>query len=339
MSYVLYGVLAILSALIVAAEMATYSTRRERLLDLAGKGDRRAKMALVYLRAPRWYLAGSQLAMTLTSTVMGLLSSQLFSQPLTEWFGKKGLDAHTAQTAGFWTATLGLTLLLTVLVNLLPKRIAFAYADATAMLFARAAWIWIKATGPILRALNWTVDALAKALRLRDTGDSNITERDVLTLLREGRRDKLIDPHEFEIVRNALALSDRKVTEVMTPRNQVVWIDLNSREPGHLAQKLRVDRSQIPVAEGNLDNVVGYVKVRELLVAYPNPTLADVRACLMPCMRIPKSATALQALNTLRESQARLAFIGDDHGHIIGLASLNDLVELILGDVASIREI
>ncbi len=337
MLYILYGLLAVLSAIIVAAEMATYSTRRERLLDLAEKGDRRAKLAVVYLRAPRWYLAGSQLAITLTSTVMGLLSSQLFSQPLTEWFVKKGLDANTAQSAGFWTATVALTLLLTVFVNLLSKRIAFAYADATAMLFAHVAWIWIKATGPILKVLNWTVDGWAKVLRLRDTGDSDITERDVLTLLREGRRDKLIDSSEFEIVRNALALSDRKITEVMTPRNQIAWIDLNSNDPSHLATRLKVDRSQIPVAEGNLDNIVGYVKVRELLVAYPSPTLENVRACLMPCMRIPKSATALQTLNTLRDSKARLAFIGDDHGHIIGLASLNDLVELVLGEIVSIH--
>jgi putative hemolysin len=337
MLYILYGLLAVLSAIIVAAEMATYSTRRDRLLALAEQGDRRAKLAVLYLRAPRWYLAGSQLAMTLTSTVMGLLSSRLFSQPLSVWFESRGLNPASAQSAGFWTATIALTLLLTVFVNLLPKRIAFAYADWTAMFFARAAWIWIKGTGPILKALNWTVDAFARTLRLRDTGDSDITERDVLTLLREGRRDKLIDPSEFEIVRNALALSDRKITEVMTPRNQIAWIDLNSNDPAHLATRLKVDRSQIPVAEGNLDNVVGYVKVRELLVAYPNPTLENVRACLMPCMRIPKSATALQTLNTLRGSQARLAFIGDDHGHIIGLASLNDLVELVLGEIVSIH--
>lgn len=334
MGYVLYGLLAVLSALIVAAEMATYSTRRDRLLALAAEGNQNAKWALVYLRAPRWYLAGSQLAMTLTSTLMGLMSSQLFSAPLTDWFHSLGLEPAVANSAGFWTATLGLTLLLTIFVNLLPKRIAFAYADATAMLFARAAWIWIKATGPLLRLLNWMVDVFARVLRLRETGDSNVTEQDVLTTLREGRRDKLIDPHEFEIVRNALALSDRKITEVMTPRNEIVWIDL--ADASSLKRALRVDRSQIPVAKGNIDNVVGYVKVRELLIRAENPTTEDVENCLMPCLRIPKSASALQALNTLRESKARLAFVCDDHGHVLGLASLNDLVELVLGDIESL---
>lgn len=334
MGYLLYALLAVLSALIVAAEMATFSTRRDRLIALADEGDQRARWALVYLRTPRWYLAGSQLAMTLTSTIMGLMSSSLFSVPLQKRLVTGGMDAATAQTVAFWSATLGLTFLLTIFVNLLPKRIAYGYADATAMLFARAAWLWIKATGPLLRLLNWTVDLFAHAMRLRETGDSRITERDVLTTLREGRRDQLIDPNEFEIVRNALALSDRKITEVMTRRDEIVWIDL--ADEASLQRALRIDRSQLPVARGNIDNVAGYIKVRELLIRAKTPTGADVEACLLPCLRIPKSATALQALNTLRLSQARLAFVCDDHGHVLGLASLNDLVELVLGDIESL---
>lgn len=338
MNYILYGFLVVLSALIVAAEMATYSTRRERLITLSQGGNRGARMALIYLRSPRWYLAGSQLAMTLTTTIMGLLSSQLFSAPLQTWFLTRGLTVGEAQSAAFWTATLGLTGFLTVFVNLLPKRFAFAYADETAIFFARTAWIWIKATRPLLVPLNWTVDLLAKSLGLRSTGDSNITETDVLTILKEGRKDQLIDPNEFEIVRNALALSDQKITDVMTPRTAISWIDLDSKEPGHLESRLAAGRSQLPVARGNLDNALGYIRVRELLVQHPNPSLKHVEDNLHPCLRIPKSATALQALNTLRASQARLAFVCDDHGHILGLASLNDLVELVLGEIVSIHQ-
>lgn len=135
MGYLFYALLAVLSALIVAAEMATFSTRRDRLIALADEGDQRARWALVYLRTPRWYLAGSQWAMTLTSTIMGLMSSSLFSVPLQKRLVSGGMDAATAQTVAFWSATLGLTFLLTIFVNLLPKRIAYGYADATAMLF------------------------------------------------------------------------------------------------------------------------------------------------------------------------------------------------------------
>lgn len=338
MGYLLYGLLAIASGLIVAAEMATYSTRRERLLALSEEGNKSARLALVFLRAPRWYLAGSQLALTLTTTVMGLMSSALFSHPLQEWFVSRGIEPDLAQTLGFGFATAILTLFLTIFVNLLPKRVAFAYADATAMLFAKAAWLWIKGTGPLLAPLNWGVDLLSKALRLRETGDSDVTEADVLTILREGRRDDLIDPHEFEIVRNALKLSDLKITEVMTPRNQIQWIDLRNDDPAHLTSRLRLDRSQIPVADGGLDQVVGYVKVRELFTLGQRPDMDDVRRRVHPALRIPTSATALNALNELRRSESRLAFICDEHAHVVGLASLNDLIEIVLGPVASISE-
>lgn len=338
MGYLLYGLLAIASGLIVAAEMATYSTRRDRLIALSEAGSKSARLALLFLRAPRWYLAGSQLALTLTTTIMGLLSSALFSQPLQEWFASRGMAPELAQTVGFGCATALLTLFLTIFVNLLPKRIAFAYADATAMAFARAAWVWIKVTRPLLVPLNWGVDLLSRALKLRETGDSNVTESDVLTILREGRRDQLIDPHEFEIVRNALRLSDLKITEVMTPRSQIEWIDLRNLDPGHLAARLKLDRSQIPVADGSLDNVIGYVKLRELYVLKNRPNMDDVRRRVHPGLRIPTSASALSALNELRRSESRLAFVCDEHAHVVGLASLNDLVEIVLGPVASISD-
>jgi putative hemolysin len=337
-AYLLFFVLLILTAVIVAAEMATYSTRKERLLQLAQQGNRSARLALLYLRRPRWYLAGSQLAMTLTTTIMGLLSSQLFSQPLSIWFESVGLTQQAAGTAGFWTATVGLTLFLTVFINLLPKRFAFAYADEVAVSLAKPSRIWIKATSPILAGLNWFVDVIARPFGIRDASAGEVTEADVLTWLAEGRKDRLIDPHEYEIVRNALALSDRKVSELMTPRGQVVWIDLNASDDRLLRQKLCCGRSQAPVSQGNLDNVQGYVKVRELLALDGPLTKDHVIAALQPVVRVPKTATALQVLNTLKKGRARLAFVCEDHGHILGLISLNDLVMAVLGELEPIKD-
>lgn len=338
LNYIGYAVLTILSALVVAAEMATYSTRRERLLQMADTGNRNARMALIYLRAPNWYLAGSQLAMTLCSTTAGLMSSALFSEPLHQWMLAQGIAVQYAKPGAFWGTTLGLTLLITIFVNLLPKRFAFAYADSVAVFFAQVAWYWIKFTRPLLALLNWTVDLLGKLFKIRTTTTTEVTELDVLTILREGRRDRLIDPHEYEIVKNALALSDKRVTEVMTPRDAIRWIDLKAKDATRVEDALRCGRSQVPVSRGNLDEVIGYVRVRELLAKTPSPTRLDIETALKPVVRVPKTATALHVLNTLRQSRARLAFVSDDHGHILGLISLNDLVEVVLGEMESIRD-
>lgn len=329
--YASYILLAIVTAAIVAAEMATYSTRRERLIHLSQEGNRSARMALIFLRAPRWYLAGSQLAATITTTLMGLLSSTLFSTPLQIWFEEQGLAPRTAQNVGFWSATLFLTILLTIFVNLLPKRFAFGYADEVAVASARSAWIWIKLTRPLLAALNWIVDKIASAFHIRSTGGTEITEQDVITLLREGRKDRLIDQDEYRIVLNALALSDSLVQEIMVPRLKMVGVELTRSVHPQMLEALKSDHSLIPAFEGGLDKPVGFVRLRDFS-RLTSISEQDVRCQIRPLMVLAPKTTLLDALRHMKSADVRLAFVGNEHGETMGIVTLNDVMIKILGE-------
>lgn len=333
-SYVLYILLTLIGAVVVAAEMATYSTRRDRLIQMAREGNSKARLALLYLRAPRFYLAGSQLAATMITVPMGLLSSKLFSTPLESWLAKLGMSPAQASQAAFWTATLGLTLLLTIFMNLLPKRLAFSYADEVAVALAKPAYLWIRATGPILTALNWTVDQIGRGFGLRATAKTDVTETDALVMLSEGRRHGLIDDRELSIVKNAMALSDRQVEEIMTPRNKIVWINVQREPGGQIAQVMKSGRSLVPICNGNLDDCQGEIRVRALM--NDDVDLRRLVNSAQELLRVPPSASALHVLTLMRDSHARLALVTDEHGHVLGLVSLNDLVLLILGDVRSL---
>lgn len=334
--YVLYFALAIGTALVVAAEMATYSTRRERLLQMGRAGNRSARMALVYLRAPRWYLAGSQLATTLLTVPMGLLSGSLFVEPLSARLVAGGWDPARAETASFWTATLGLTAALTIFLNLLPKRFAFSYADEVAVFFAKAAWYWIKVTLPLLRLLNAIVDGVARLLRLRPTSESDVTEADALVLLGEGHRKGHIDARELAIARNALALSEVALERIMTPAERIEWIDVRRFDPS-AARRTLGRRTLVPVGFGSLDELLGYVRSREVLALGPTPTEAQIRAALCPVIRLSASESALRALSEMKGARSRIAVALSTNGRVAGIATLNDLVSAVLGDFEALK--
>jgi putative hemolysin len=338
-SYGLYVVLLALSALVVAAEMATYCTRRERLLQLWRQGNRGAKLALVYLRIPRLYLAGSQLAITALTLATGALMTSTFTGPITAWLHAWGLESRWANVLGFWGTLLALTLFSTIFVNLLPKRAAFAYADEFAVRLARPAWVWIRLTGPLLRCLNWVVDVICRLAGIKHTPSSDVTEADVLTLLAEGRKDKLINPLEYPIVQRALALSDLRMSSVMTARENVSWLDIRARPASWRAAVVNAERSYIPVADSSLDRMLGVLRARDFLASSRPPSREKLSAMLFPHLTVSHDASVLQLLSQAKATPARLAAVTDAQGRVLGIATLNDVVVELLGSLASVDDV
>lgn len=323
-AYLGYVALMVLLSCIVSAEMATYCTRRERLLQLEKDGHRAARLALLYLRVPKTYLAGTQIAATLVTLVTGVMVEPLFIDPTIAWLSTTSLSPHYVRSVGYWIVILGLTMLTTIFINLLPKRFALAHAEPVAMFFAKPAYLWIKGTGTLLKVMNTIVDWIGQRLRVRETADSKVTERDIEVLLREGLKDGLIDEKEFHIAMNSLRMSDIRASALMTPKPKIV--SLNRAEPGWVHEAKKMSHSLAPIHDGDLDEAQSYVRIREVL--------SEGEACATyPLLRVPVTASALDVLTNMTEAKSRLAVVVGDHGRVNGLLSLRDLEVALLGQL------
>lgn len=323
-AYLGYFALMILLSCIISAEMATYCTRRERLLQLEKDGHGAARLALLYLRVPKTYLAGTQIAATLVTLVTGVMVEPLFIDPAKEWLSSTGISPDYVGSLAYWLVILGLTMLTTIFINLLPKRFALAHAESVAMFFARPAYAWIKGTGTLLKAMNAIVDKIGVWLRLRETADSDVTERDIEVLLREGLKDGLINDQELHIALNALRMSDIKASTLMTPKPNIV--SLNRADPGWIAAARDLGHSLVPVHEGDLDEAQSYVRIRELLAG-------GSTCAVYPLLRVPVTSSALDVLAHMTQAKSRLALVVGDHGRVTGLLSLRDLEVALLGQM------
>jgi len=217
----LFAILAVLTAV----EMATFSARKERMVQALQAGDRRGSLVNVFQRSPANYLSAIQLIVTAANFVVGAMIGANLEAPTRQVLGQwlPGF-AYTPELS--WTIAVGFTTILALIfTNVLPKQIGFVRANEIALKSAPLMQFWIRASWPITSLIRLATVAIARLLRLAPDEKHRVTERDIEALLAEGARAGSLDRREQEIMRRALRLSDLPVREAMVPAERIKWLD------------------------------------------------------------------------------------------------------------------
>lgn len=225
------------------------------------------------------------------------------------------------------------TYLSLVLGELVPKRIALTAPEAIAGLVAPLMAFLATAAAPLVWLLKASTEGLLRVLGLHRTKQSDVTEEEIHSLIEEGHTAGLIEPEEREMIAGVMRLGDRSVRAIMTPRPDIVWLDPNRTREENLAIIRESRHSRFPVAEGGVDNTIGVVQTKELLVQSVGGAL-DLHAAMHPPIVVPESLSVLRLLEAMRDNPVRMVFITDEYGVIQGLATAADLLESIAGDGA-----
>lgn len=320
-------VLLLLNGLFAMSELAMVTARRSRLQALAARGSRRARSALRLADDPTAFLSSVQAGITLIGILAGAFGGARVAvhiQPLLariEWL------APWSEEIAFGLVVAAITFASLILGELVPKRVALGAPERIAMLVAPPMRVLARIMAPAVAVLSASTNLVFRVLRIRGGGDQAVTEDDIRALIVQGRAAGSVHAGEAEIVSRALQFGDRPVGAVMTPRTDVVWVDLDQPEEELRRQLTELTHRAVPVAAGSIDQVIGILRIRDLLAPAIRGEALDIRTRLLTPLYVPESLPLLKLVEKFREAQTELAVVLDEYGGVLGLVTRTDVLD------------
>lgn len=326
--------LLLVNGLFVMSEMAVVSSRKARLQQLANEGDRQAARALKLAENPTAFLSTVQIGITLIGVLLGAVGGSALAGRLADALRGLGLSEGSAHALGFGLIVVVITALTVLVGELVPKRIALHHPERTAAaisgpmsflstLFTPLVWLFSRGTELILQLIG-----------IRPSLEPPVTQEEIQLLIDQGTEAGVIEESEQDMVEGVFSLNDSRVYSLMTPRTEIVWLDIKDSADEIRLKIIESPYSRFPVCKNSLDTVLGIVKARDLL-APPGLSSDDFRLKdrLRPAFYVPETMLASRALEVFKEKHAELMMVIDEFGSLQGLLTLDDVIEEIVGDI------
>ena len=331
---VLIFALFIANGFFAMAEMAIVAARRTRLEARAQAGSKGALTALRLARNPGRFLSTVQTGVTLVGVLMGALSTTAVSAPLAILIQRiPGISPTVAGGLGFAGGVVITTFGTLIIGELVPKQIALRRAEAIAVSVARPLAFVSRLTLPVVALLDLTTRGVLSLIGVHRLAKETVSEEEVRTLIAEGMEHGVFHRSEGEMVGRVLRFADRPVRSIMTPRTDVVWLDIDATREDIARVATEGGHTRLPVGRGSVEDIVGMVHIRDQLArAVAGEPLVLKNLCAqMPA--IYESVPVLEALEILRKQGMRMALVVDEYGGVEGIVTLTDVLEAIVGDM------
>ncbi len=330
-------VLIVANGLFAMSEIAIVSARKARLKQLSNEGNLKARTALQLATDPADFLSSVQIGITLVGILAGAYGGATLARQLQEALQTIPWLAGSAEVVSMGIVVMGITYLSLVLGELVPKRLALNQPERLASLVAPPMQILARLTRPFVRFLSLSTNAMLGLLRVRPSAEPPVTEEEIKILIDQGAELGMFDRTERDMLRNVFRLADRRASTIMTPRTDIVWLDINEQEE-ELHQKISsASHSRFPVCDGSLDNLLGFVRTKDVLATSLKEGKVNLRVSLLTPVFVPESATVFKVLEQMRNARKHIVFVVDEYGSITGIVSVNDVLESIVGDLPTIE--
>ena len=322
------------NAIFAMYEIAMVAASKTRLEQRVEEGKKGAADALFLLSDPnQQYLSTVQIMITLVDTLAGGIGGARLSGPLAEQLVKIPWLAPQADLIALIFVVIIITYFSIVLGELIPKRLAVSKPENVVTQLSPVIRFLTKVFRPLTKLLSVSTNFGLKILRINTDMGPSITEEEIRSYIEEGRDIGLIEEAERDMVSGIFRLGDRRVEALMTHRMEMAWIDINAPNNYIWEQITQTRHSRIPVADGDLDKVLGYVQIRNLLDARPEDADFDLRDFIEEPIYLPENMAALKALENFQTSGVHLAMVVDEYGGITGMVTDYDILETIVGEI------
>lgn len=327
-------ILLIINGLFSMSEIAVVSARRIRLQHRADEGNLGAKTALELASQPDRFLSTVQIGITLVGILSGAFGGAAIAEKLTPYIAQISSLAPYASGISFGIVVLIITYFSLVIGELVPKNLALAAPETIASLMSRPMKFVSKATSPFVWFLTTSTNFLLKLFRLGDSNESAVTQEEIRAMISQGTSVGVIDETEQELMESVFRLDDQRITALMTTRLNIGWINLRDAED-EIRQKITQNAfSRLLVCDGDLDNIRGFVKAKDLLNLLLENKRFEVESILKEPLFVPETKNALEVLELFTDSLSHLAVVIDEFGLTQGIVTTNDLLEAIVGDLS-----
>src|SRR5215475_8358712 len=328
--------LIIVNGVFVMAEMAVVSSRKPRLQQFANEGSRGAQTALELANHPDRFLATVQIGITLIAILTGAVGERTLTERLSPRLLQVPWLATYSETIAFAIVVMAITYVSLVIGELVPKRLALYNPERIASAMASLMNFFSRLGGPAIALISGSTRVVMGVLRFRPPQAPPVTEEEIKVMMEQGTEAGVFEEAEHDIVKSIFKLGDRGVSALMRPRRDVIWLDLDDpfiENQKKLASSLY---SRFPVGQGTLDNVLGIVQTKDLLTRCLAGAKMDLKDNLRPPLFVPEALPALRLLEMFKKSRTHMALVVDEYGGVEGLVTLNDILEDLVGDVASV---
>jgi putative hemolysin len=328
--------LVLLNGAFAMSELAIVSSRRSRLASLHRRGSPGAEAALALADDPQRFLPTVQVGITLVGIFAGAFGGARLSGTLAEAMRGMPLIAPYASEIAFTLVVIVITYLSLILGELVPKQVALRNPERVAVIVARPMAALSRFSSPVV----WVLGR-SSAFVLRLFGppppEQAVTEEEVKAVVAEGAQAGALETEERHMIERVLRLADKPVRALMTPRNDLAWLD-RSDPPEEIASHLRASNvTRFIVADGRVDNVVGVVVAKDLLDQMLEGTPMSLATALRHPLVLPDTLSALDALERLRGDRLGMALVMDEYGSFEGVVTASDLLEAIVGDLGPVE--
>ena len=336
-------ILIILNGLFSMTELAIINARKGLLEEKAEAGNRGARMAIKLAEDPNEMFSTIQIGITLISIVTGLYSGATFSDPMATYIKEHILWlADYADTVSPIFIVSLTTYLSLVIGELVPKRLAYNSPESIAIMMAIPMKYFATITKPFVALLSMSTTMLLKVLGVKHKEEAPVTESEINKMLVQGVELGAYEEEEPVLVENIFRLADLDASDIMTPRTQLTWIDINASDEEILETIMECNEHRIPVGDDSLDKLKGLVSSVDVLAQQMKESHRPMKDILAYCMRkpvlVPESLSLMKVLSTFREEGTHEAIVLDEYGGMSGMITFHDIMEEIVGLMPSGEE-
>ncbi|MCX6215247.1 hemolysin family protein [Spirosoma sp.] len=332
MELLIIFLLTLLNGVFSMSEIALVSSRKSKLETAAKNGDRQAQVALDLSNSPNRFLSTVQIGITLIGILLGIFSGDKLTTDVQEFVAQADFIQPYAHSVAVVLVLLLLTYLSLVFGELVPKRIGLSNPEGIAKTMAAPMLLLSRLTSPFIALLTVSSDLLLKILNIRPN-ENAVTEEEIKSLIQEGTSGGAIEEIEQEIVQNVFQLGDRKITSLMTNRQEIVFLDLEDEPAENKARILEHKHSVYPLCNGGVDEVVGLIYTKDFLGRDLDNELLHLTDMKRDALFVPENNKAYQVLERFRERRQYVGVIVDEYGGVLGIITLNDILDVLVGDI------
>ncbi|ULQ47738.1 hemolysin family protein [Flagellatimonas centrodinii] len=331
LNLMIVGLLIMLNGLLAMSELAVLSSRDARLQAMARRKVAGARAALALRARSGRFLSTVQIGITLVGVFAGAFSGTTLAQPLADALLAQGMTERFADELAFFVVVASVTYLSLIIGELVPKQIALRNPERVAALVAPPMQWLARLARPMVWLLDVSTRLILKLMPARSEG-SRITDEEIHALVAEAASSGVVEPEERQMIAAVMRIADRKVRGLMTPRQDVEWIDLDDPLETQLQQLKDCRHSKMLAARGQIDQFVGWVSVKRLFDA-----LLDGREQLIPsefveeALVVPETVDALVMIPKLRAAPLRSAIVVDEFGSLQGIVTVGDILLAVAG--------
>ncbi len=330
---VLILLLILANGIFALSEIAVVSARKTKLQQMAGEGDEQARIALELANSPDHFLSTVQVGITLIGILAGAYSGATIAEQLAAQWKDVPYIGQYSHPISLGFVVLVITYLSLVIGELVPKHLALSNPELVAKLMASPMKAISALFYPAIRILSGSTNVILRFFGIKPHIESPVTEEEIKVLMEQGTQAGTFDEVEQDMVERVLRLGDRRVSSIMTPRTDIIWLSVHESPDEIRKQIIESPHSFFPICGEDLDEVLGIVHVKDLLARNLCGEPFDLRQSMKKPLFIAETTPPLKVLELFKSSGIHIGIVIDEYGTTQGLVTLNDILEAIVGDI------